>query len=104
MSGNEQALIGQQSDGKIEPSSGDFTDPAVLSGNQWGMSLDDPMSNGYSMFAIPAYGDPQLIKTTTNNNAELADPTAAYYTVKADTTIQPGAYSGSVLYTAVGNL
>jgi len=91
--------------------------PAVLTANTWGYRIDSVASFGagptsaISSAAIPAQtfagvplssGTPGLIRTTSTADSGTVN-TSVWYGVCADSSLQAGAYTDGVTYTAVIN-
>lgn len=91
--------------------------PADLEANTWGYRVDSmPIFGGgtttqennvtasnYTWAGVPANNAPVTIKTTTDPAPQAGDSTDVWYAMKADTNRPSGAYTNTVLYTAVTN-
>jgi hypothetical protein len=99
----------------VAASGGSPASPTVLAANTWGYRIDGlsgfgagpttPVSNAPSSsltFAgVPANGSPQTIRTT--SDVAAAEITNVWYGLRANLSLPPGTYTGSITYTAVTN-
>lgn len=91
--------------------------PTDLAVNTWGYRVDSmPLFGGgttaqetntatssYTWAGVPANGSPVTIKATSDPAPLAGDSTSVWYAMKADTSRPSGAYTNTVLYTAVTN-
>ncbi|MCL2869270.1 hypothetical protein FWF48_00455 [Candidatus Saccharibacteria bacterium] len=102
----------------LNSTTGIFTAPSILGANTWGFAMNSsaaaagngfdasyatPVPAGTARFAgVPASTSPLTISTTNMAN-ETGDSFNIYYAANADITMPAGTYTGTVLYTVVGN-
>lgn len=111
-SAEENGLVG--SDATIPASSGTAVSPVVLSGTQWGIRIDqqegfglgpteevsNQPSSSLTFAGVPTYGNP-LSVVTYGIPAPDGVATSVWYGVRADSSVPSGAYTATVVYTAV---
>lgn len=107
---NELAGIG----GVLESTTATAASPASLSGTSWGFRVDglagfgtgpttpieSQPSSSLTFGGVPLLGSPITLKTT-DIDASSGDITDVWYGVRADSAASSGAYTGTVVYTAV---
>ena len=85
----------------ISASSNTIVSPAVLSANTWGISGSSTDIENHFYAGLPAYADATSTALVTKTNVEEESTVPIYYGVNANTAINPGTYSGDILYTVL---
>lgn len=98
----------------ITPTTGTPASPTTLDDNQWGLRVDGSLgfgsgptstvtnatSSSLEFAGLTLLNSPAVIKTT-NSAAPSGDTTSVWYGVQANTSIDAGTYTQTVVYTAV---
>ena len=85
----------------ISASSNTIASPNTLSSNTWGISGSSTDIENHLYAGLPAYSSATNASLVTKSDIEEESTVPIYYGVKADTTLNPGTYSGDVLYTVL---
>ena len=85
----------------ISASSNTITSPNTLSSNTWGISGSSIDIENHLYAGLPTYEEALSTALITKTNVEEESTVPIYYGAKADTTLNPGTYSGDVLYTVL---
>jgi len=75
--------------------------PAVLSSNTWGYTLTTPLPSTPLFSRIPIFSSADTLKDTVG--PDVASTTIVTFGVNINNTIPSGAYTGTIVLTAVGN-
>ena len=85
----------------ISASANTIASPAALTANTWGISGNSTDAGNHLYAGLPAYADALNAALVTKTNVAEESTVPIYYGIKADTTLNPGIYSGDVLYTVL---
>lgn len=114
MSGSSNSLAGATSSSTVSAGTGTIASPNSLTANSWGYRVDgqggfgagptSTQSNATSLARIYA-AVPLITPDTIKQTAVAADddPTAVWYGMCADNSLNPDTYTGTVTYTAITN-
>lgn len=111
----DNSLIGSSS--SIAASSGTLASPGTLAANTWGYRVDgiggfgtgptSAQTNGstpsLSFAGVPTSNQPGATIASSSSPANPAEDTTIWYGVCANSTLQAGTYTGTVVYSAVVN-
>ena len=85
----------------ISASSNTIASPNTLSSNTWGISGNSTDIENHLYAGLPAYSSATNASLVTKSDVAEESTVPIYYGVKADTTLNPGTYSGDILYTVL---
>ncbi|MBQ3468363.1 hypothetical protein IJH19_02425, partial [Candidatus Saccharibacteria bacterium] len=85
----------------ISASSNTIASPNTLSSNTWGISGNSTDIENHLYAGLPAYSSAINASLVTKSDVAEESTVPIYYGVKADTTLNPGTYSGDILYTVL---
>ena len=77
--------------------------PSTLTSNTWGINGDSTEAGNGLYYGLPSFENSTAFPLITMSNVAEESTVPIYYGVKVDTSINPGTYSGSVLYTVLIN-
>ncbi|MBQ9029815.1 InlB B-repeat-containing protein, partial [Candidatus Saccharibacteria bacterium] len=77
--------------------------PSTLSSNTWGINGNSTEAGNGLYYGLPSFENSTAFPLITMSNVAEESTVPIYYGVKVDTSINPGTYSGSVLYTVLIN-
>ncbi|MBQ3309480.1 InlB B-repeat-containing protein [Candidatus Saccharibacteria bacterium] len=85
----------------ISASSNTIASPNTLSSNTWGISGNSTDIENHLYAGLPSYASATSASLVTKSDVAEESTVPIYYGVKADTTLNPGTYSGDILYTVL---